>query len=88
VLFARGKEGPGWAAPYAVETGENLEGITLSVDGGGRFGRSLREDGGNGEYGGKTKNAHGSVSFVWQKIWGPGRPVYLKEEQERTALGN
>src|SRR5215469_13783475 len=51
VLLARGEEGPGWAAPYAVERGEDLEGIALGGDSGGRVGRSLREPGGNGEEG-------------------------------------
>src|SRR5262249_20230685 len=51
VLLARGEEGPGWAAPYAVESCEDLEGIALGGDGGGRVGRSLCEGGENGEEG-------------------------------------
>ena len=51
VLLARGEEGPGWAAPYAIERSEDLEGIALGGDRGGRFGRSLRENWGDGEQG-------------------------------------
>src|SRR5262249_4464349 len=43
VLLARGEDGPGWAAPYAVERGEDLEGIALGGDSGGRVVKSLRE---------------------------------------------